>query len=60
MALLPDWAPMWHVGYGSVPVPLPARAPVRRVGVVWATHGPRAALSEALLTEAQAMYRQPN
>lgn len=60
VALLPDWSPMWHVGYGIVPVPLPSRAPVRRVGLVWATHGPRAALSQALLHEAQAMYGQEN
>lgn len=34
-------------------VALPERVPVRRVGLVWATQGPRVAL--ALLAEAQAL-----
>jgi DNA-binding transcriptional LysR family regulator len=55
VALLPDWAPMWNSALDIVRVPLPARAPVRRVGLVWAAHGPRAALSKALLAEAQAV-----
>ena len=54
VALLPDWAPMWSSGYEIARVKLPARAPVRRVGVVWAKQGPRAALAQALLAEAQA------
>lgn len=55
VGLLPDWAPMWNSGLDIVRVPLPARAPVRRVGVLWATHGPRAALAKALLAEAGAV-----
>lgn len=57
VGLLPDWAPMWNSGLDIARVPLPARAPVRRVGVLWATHGPRAALAKALLAEAGAVCR---
>jgi DNA-binding transcriptional LysR family regulator len=57
VALLPDWAPMWNSGFAIARVALPARAPVRRVGLIWATHGPRAALAQALLAEAQAVCR---
>ncbi|QHJ00427.1 LysR family transcriptional regulator [Xylophilus rhododendri] len=55
VALLPDWVPMWQGGLEIVKIPLPERAPVRRVGLVWATHGPRAALADALLEEARAV-----
>lgn len=54
VALLPDWAPMWNNGFEIARVRLPARAPVRRVGMVWARQGPRAALAQTLLAEAQA------
>jgi DNA-binding transcriptional LysR family regulator len=60
VALLPDWAPMWHSGYAIARVQLPARAPVRRVGIVWARQGPRSALAQALLLEAQAVLSQGN
>jgi DNA-binding transcriptional LysR family regulator len=55
VALLPDWAPMWNGGLAITRVPLPERAPVRRVGLIWATHGPRVALAQALLAEAKAV-----
>lgn len=56
VALLPDWAPMWNGGFDIVGIALPERAPIRRVGIVWAKQGPRAALAQALLVEAQALY----
>jgi DNA-binding transcriptional LysR family regulator len=59
VALLPDWAPMWHSGFDIVRLPLPGRAPVRRMGVVWAKQGPRATLARALLDEARALYGGP-
>lgn len=52
VALLPDWAPMWQSGWAISRIPLPGRAPIRRVGMAWATHGPRAALAEAVRDEA--------
>jgi DNA-binding transcriptional LysR family regulator len=55
VALLPDWAPMWHTGLDISRVALPDRAPVRRAGLVWATRGPRVALVRALLAETQAV-----
>lgn len=59
VALVPDWAPMWRSGLQIVRVPLPGRAPVRRVGLVWALHGPRTPLAEAVLQQAQAWVAQP-
>jgi DNA-binding transcriptional LysR family regulator len=55
VALLPDWAPMWNAGMKIARVALPERAPVRRVGLIWAAQGPRVALAQALLAEAQAV-----
>ncbi|WP_423199378.1 MULTISPECIES: LysR family transcriptional regulator [unclassified Cupriavidus] len=59
VALVPDWQPMWHSGLAITRRPLPDRAPVRRVGLIWSTHGPRASLAEALLAEARALFAQP-
>lgn len=59
VALLPDWKPMWSSGMAISRIELPERAPVRRVGLVWAQHGPRAALAEAFLREAQAVFGMP-
>lgn len=56
VALVPDWAPMWDGRLDIARLPLPDRAPVRRVGLIWATHGPRASLAEALLAEARALF----
>lgn len=56
VALVPDWAPMWDGRLAIARLPLPDRAPVRRVGLIWATHGPRASLAEALLAEARALF----
>lgn len=55
VALLPDWAPMWSNRLDIVRVELPQRAPVRKVGLIWATHGPRVALAQALQSEAEAL-----
>lgn len=59
VALLPDWKPMWNSGMAIARIELPERAPVRRVGLVWAQHGPRAALAEAFLLQAQAVFGTP-
>jgi DNA-binding transcriptional LysR family regulator len=59
VALVPDWAPLWTSGLAIVRIALPERAPVRRVGLVWAQQGPRASLAEAVLQQAQAVFGQP-
>jgi DNA-binding transcriptional LysR family regulator len=59
VALVPDWAPMWQSGLRIARRPLPDRAPVRRVGLIWATHGPRASLAETLLAEAITLFGKP-
>ena len=58
VALRPDWGPLWHSGHAIARVQLPARAPVRRVGIVHARQGPRAALARTLLVEAQAVFSE--
>jgi DNA-binding transcriptional LysR family regulator len=61
VALLPDWTPMWNSGFDIARIKLPGRAPVRRVGLIWARHGPRLRLTETFLTLAQSILRkQPN
>lgn len=62
VSLVPDWAPEWLDSIGIVRVPLPGPAPLRRMGIVWATQTPHAALAEAFVaaTEAaMAMARPP-
>ncbi|HEY0887603.1 MAG TPA: LysR family transcriptional regulator [Ramlibacter sp.] len=53
VALLPDWPPLWSGGLDIVRIPLPDRAPVRRIGIVMALQGPCAPLARSLLQEAQ-------
>lgn len=59
VALLPDWAPLWNSGLDISRIALPGRAPVRRVGLVWARHGPRVSLAEACFVQAQAVFGKP-
>lgn len=56
VALLPDWSSMWSANYALARIPLPGRAPVRRIGLVWQTHGPRALLARTFLEEAQKAF----
>ncbi|VFR17442.1 Probable LysR-family transcriptional regulator [plant metagenome] len=56
VALLPDWSSMWSTKYALARIPLPGRAPVRRVGLAWQAQGPRAALAEAFLRECRAVF----
>ena len=53
VALLPDWPPLWSGGLDIVRIPLPDRAPVRRIGIVMALQGPCVPLARSLLQEAQ-------
>ncbi len=57
VALLPDWSSMWSTRYALARIPLPGRAPVRRVGVVWQAQGPRAPLAEAFLRECKTEFQ---
>ncbi len=56
VALLPDWSSMWSTKYALTRIALPGRVPVRRVGLVWQDHGPRAPLADTFLREAQAVF----
>ena len=53
VSLLPDGSPPWPEGLNVVRLALPPPVPVRRMGLVWTAHDPRAALARALLHEAQ-------
>jgi DNA-binding transcriptional LysR family regulator len=59
VALLPDWSSLWSSRYALTRIPLPGRAPVRRVGLVWQAHGARTALAETLLEDACAIFSRP-
>jgi DNA-binding transcriptional LysR family regulator len=53
VSLVPDWAPRWLDNLGVARIPLPAVAPIRRMGIIWATQTPHAALSEAFVAAAE-------
>jgi len=57
VALLPDWPPLWSGGLDIVRIPLPGRAPVRRIGIVMALQGPCVPLARSLLQEAQVVLQ---
>ena len=59
VSLLPDWSSLWASGLSLARIALPGRAPVRRSGLIWATRGPHAPLSLALLREAEAIFSRP-
>jgi DNA-binding transcriptional LysR family regulator len=59
VALLPDWSSLWSSRHALTRIPLPGRAPVRRVGLVWQAHGARTALAETLLETARAVLSRP-
>ncbi|OGA88999.1 MAG: LysR family transcriptional regulator [Burkholderiales bacterium GWA2_64_37] len=52
VSLLPNWAPMLEREPSLVRIPLPGTPPVRRIGMIWTTHGPRAHLADELLKAA--------
>lgn len=56
ISLIPDWTPLWRSGMPIAKISLPKRAPLRQVGLIWGTHGPRASLAHAFLEEARAVY----
>lgn len=60
VSLLPDWSSLWTEGWSLARIPLPDRPPVRRVGLVWDAHGPRAVMAEAVLQAAIAVFGRPN
>jgi len=59
VSLVPDWTPPWPEGLKVVRLALPPPVPVRRMGLIWAAQGPRAALSRTLLQEAQRVWVTP-
>ncbi len=56
VALVPDWAPIRDGPLKIARLPLPDRAPVRRVGLIWATHGPAPRWPKPCLDEARALF----
>lgn len=58
VSLLPDWAPLWKAGLPIVRIPLPGKAPIRRVGLVWDDHGPRAPLARIVMAATNAAWKE--
>ena len=56
VSLLPDWTPPWPAGLQIVKIGLPPPVPVRRMGLLWTTQGPRAALARTVLKEAEGVW----
>ncbi len=59
VGLIPDWVTLWKKGMAISRIPLPERAPIRRVGIVWSEYGPRASLAHEILREAEAVFALP-
>ncbi|MBN3752092.1 LysR family transcriptional regulator [Paraburkholderia sp. Tr-20389] len=60
VSLLPDWPSMWTSGLAITRIPLPERAPVRRIGLIMARHTPRFALVEVFAREALGLFNRPH
>lgn len=58
VSLLPNWAPMLQREPAIVSIALPGTPPVRRIGMIWTPHGPRAALAAELLKSASKVVGQ--
>ena len=56
VSLLPDWSSLWTSGMLLARIPLPDKAPVRRSGIIWLTHGPRSELARALVAGACELF----
>ena len=56
VSLVPDWTPPWPEGLQVARIALPPPVPIRRMGIVWTTQGPRAALARTLLDLAQTVW----
>ena len=56
VGLIPDWPSLWQGGRAIARIPLPVRAPVRHVGLIWGEYGPRVKLAHALLEDAKAVF----
>lgn len=58
VSLLPDWAPMWRANLPIARIALPGPSPIRRVGLVWDDHGPRAPLARAVMDATRATWKE--
>jgi DNA-binding transcriptional LysR family regulator len=56
VSLLPDRPSQWTRGLAVARIALPAPVPVRPIGLLWSMKGPHAALAQAFLREAHAVF----
>jgi DNA-binding transcriptional LysR family regulator len=56
VSLLPDWSAMWTSGLAISRIPLPNRAPVRRIGLITARHTPHVMLARAFSHETVELF----
>lgn len=55
VSLIPDWSSMWK-SLDVVRIPLPARAPVRRNGLIWNTQGHHAKTALSIVYDAKTIF----
>lgn len=55
VSLIPDWSSMWK-SLDVARIPLPARAPVRRNGLIWNTKGHHAKTAASIFHDARAIF----
>jgi DNA-binding transcriptional LysR family regulator len=58
VSLLPDWSAMWQGEDNLVRIPLPGDVPVRRIGILWASHGPRAVIARDVMRHASVVIEK--
>jgi DNA-binding transcriptional LysR family regulator len=59
VSLVPDWPSLWKSGLAIARVPLPERAPVRRIGLAIARQSPRFALVKLFSEAAATTFNRP-
>jgi DNA-binding transcriptional LysR family regulator len=59
VSLVPDWPSLWKSGLAIARVPLPERAPVRRIGLTIARQSPRFALVKLFAEAAATTFNRP-
>lgn len=57
VSLLPDWSALWSGGLAIARIPLPSKAPVRRIGFIWGLQRPHSHLAHLFLEHAEEVFR---
>ncbi|NYT82162.1 LysR family transcriptional regulator [Alcaligenaceae bacterium] len=60
VAIVPDSFSIDYREHQLIKVPLPLRTPIRRIGMIWDTHGPRLSLAQLLVEQAVQIFAAPH